>query len=123
MGSREQGKKLHSERPVYCFSIAHSCLGTYREMNSCRRRIVGNLVYRLSLCPVILFVQTNQAALQIEKMLSQMPEIQKVFTGVGAQESGSLTLSSNNLVQFNVALVPKEKSKKNLQWKLEKKSK
>ena len=57
-------------------------------------------------------VQTNQAALQIEKMLSQMPEIQKVFTGVGAQESGSLTLSSNNLVQFNVALVPKENRKK-----------
>ncbi|MGD1044769.1 MAG: efflux RND transporter permease subunit [Bacteroidota bacterium] len=56
--------------------------------------------------------QTNQAGLQIEKMLSQMPEIKKVFTGVGAQESGSLTLSSNNLVQFNVALIPKENRKK-----------
>jgi hydrophobic/amphiphilic exporter-1 (mainly G- bacteria), HAE1 family len=56
--------------------------------------------------------QTNQAGLQIEKMLSQMPEIKKVFTGVGAQESGSLTLSSNNLVQFNVALTPKENRKK-----------
>jgi HAE1 family hydrophobic/amphiphilic exporter-1 len=56
--------------------------------------------------------QTNQTGLQIEKMLSQMPEIKKVFTGVGAQESGSLTLSSNNLVQFNVALIPKENRKK-----------
>jgi HAE1 family hydrophobic/amphiphilic exporter-1 len=56
--------------------------------------------------------QTNQAGLQIEKMLSQIPEIKKVFTGVGAQESGSLTLSSNNLVQFNVALTPKENRKK-----------
>ncbi len=56
--------------------------------------------------------QTNQAGLQIEKILSQMPEIKKVFTGVGAQESGSLTLSSNNLVQFNVALIPKENRKK-----------
>ena len=56
--------------------------------------------------------QTNQAGLQIEKMLSQMPEIKKVFTGVGAQESGSLTLSSNNLVQFNVALTPKGNRKK-----------
>jgi hydrophobic/amphiphilic exporter-1 (mainly G- bacteria), HAE1 family len=56
--------------------------------------------------------QTNQAALQIEKILSQMPEIKKIFTGVGAQESGSLTLSSNNLVQFNVALIPKENRKK-----------
>jgi len=56
--------------------------------------------------------QTNQVGLQIEKILSQMPEIKKVFTGVGAQESGSLTLSSNNLVQFNVALIPKENRKK-----------
>ncbi len=56
--------------------------------------------------------QTNQTALQIERMLSQMPEVKMVFTSVGAQESGSLTLSSNNLVQFNVALIPKENRKK-----------
>jgi HAE1 family hydrophobic/amphiphilic exporter-1 len=57
--------------------------------------------------------QTNQTALQIERMLSQMPEVKKVFTSVGAQEGGALTLSSNNLVQFNVALIPKENRKKN----------
>ena len=57
--------------------------------------------------------QTNQTALKIEQMLSQMPEVKKVFTSVGAQESGSLSLSSNNLVQFNVALIPKENRKKN----------
>jgi hydrophobic/amphiphilic exporter-1 (mainly G- bacteria), HAE1 family len=56
--------------------------------------------------------QTNQTALQIEQMLSQMPEVRKVFTSVGAQEGGALTLSSNNLVQFNVALIPKENRKK-----------
>lgn len=59
--------------------------------------------------------QTNQEALQIEKMLAQMPEIKKVFTSVGAAESGSITLSTNNLVQFNVALVPKENRKKSTQ--------
>jgi HAE1 family hydrophobic/amphiphilic exporter-1 len=57
--------------------------------------------------------QTNQTALKIEQMLSQMPEVKKVFTSVGSQESGSLSLSSNNLVQFNVALIPKENRKKN----------
>jgi HAE1 family hydrophobic/amphiphilic exporter-1 len=56
--------------------------------------------------------QTNQAALQIEHIFSQMPEIKKVFTSVGSQESGSLSLSSNNLTQFNVALIPKEQRKK-----------
>ena len=59
--------------------------------------------------------QTNQVALQIEKILAQIPEINKIFTGVGAQESGSLTLSSNNLVQFNVSLVPKEYRKMSTQ--------
>jgi HAE1 family hydrophobic/amphiphilic exporter-1 len=52
--------------------------------------------------------QTNQVALQIEHIFSQMPEIKKVFSSVGSQESGSLSLSSNNLTQFNIALVPKE---------------
>jgi HAE1 family hydrophobic/amphiphilic exporter-1 len=56
--------------------------------------------------------QTNQAALQIEKILAQMPEIKKVFTSVGAAEGGAITLSTNNLVQFNVSLVPKENRKK-----------
>jgi Cation/multidrug efflux pump len=56
--------------------------------------------------------QTNQVALQIERIFSQMPEIKKVFTSVGSQESGSLSLSSNNLTQFNVALIPKEQRKK-----------
>ena len=57
--------------------------------------------------------QTNQAGLQIEKMLSQMPEIKKVFTEIRAEESGSLTLSSNNLVKFNVtSWIPKENRKK-----------
>jgi len=56
--------------------------------------------------------QTNQTALQIERIFSQMPEIKKVFTSVGSQESGSLSLSSNNLTQFNVALIPKEQRKK-----------
>jgi hydrophobic/amphiphilic exporter-1 (mainly G- bacteria), HAE1 family len=59
--------------------------------------------------------QSNQTALHIEQILSQMPEVKKVFTSVGAQESGSLTLSSNNLTQFNVALIPKEQRKKSTQ--------
>lgn len=72
----------------------------------------GEFGVSVELMPGYSVDQTNQVALQIEKMLSQMPEIKKVFTGVGAQESGALTLSSNNLVQFNVALVPKENRKK-----------
>ncbi|RPI05556.1 MAG: efflux RND transporter permease subunit [Ignavibacteriae bacterium] len=72
----------------------------------------GEFGVSVELLPGSSVEQTNQTALQIERMLSQMPEVKKVFTGVGAQESGALTLSSNNLVQFNVSLTPKETRKK-----------
>jgi HAE1 family hydrophobic/amphiphilic exporter-1 len=53
--------------------------------------------------------ENNQMTLRIEKLLSAMPEVEKVFTGVGSQESGSLSFSSSNLTQLNVTLVPKTK--------------
>ena len=56
--------------------------------------------------------QNNSATLKIERTLAQIPEIEKIFTGVGAQESGSLSLSSANLTQLNVMLTPKEHRKK-----------
>jgi hydrophobic/amphiphilic exporter-1 (mainly G- bacteria), HAE1 family len=72
----------------------------------------GEFGVSVELMPGSSIEQTNQVALQIEKILSRMPEVKKVFTSVGAQESGALSLSSNNLTQFNVALVPKETRKK-----------
>jgi HAE1 family hydrophobic/amphiphilic exporter-1 len=56
--------------------------------------------------------QNNQITLRIERIFAQMPEIEKVFTGVGSQAMGSLSLSSNNLTQLNVTLIPKELRKK-----------
>jgi HAE1 family hydrophobic/amphiphilic exporter-1 len=72
----------------------------------------GEFGVSVELMPGSSVEQTNQTALQIERILSQMPEVKKVFTSVGAQEGGALTLSSNNLTQFNVALIPKEQRKK-----------
>jgi len=72
----------------------------------------GEFGVSVELMPGTSIEQTNQTALQIEKILSQMPEISKVFTSVGAQESGSISLSSNNVTQFNIALIPKEKRNK-----------
>lgn len=51
--------------------------------------------------------QTNQTSLTIERILSTMPEVKKVFTTVGVSADGFIGTSSNNVVQFNVALVPK----------------
>ncbi|MDD8016885.1 MAG: efflux RND transporter permease subunit [Bacteroidota bacterium] len=56
--------------------------------------------------------QTNQASLQVERILSGMPEIKKVFTAVGSSQNGFIGVSSNNITQLNVALVPKNERKK-----------
>jgi HAE1 family hydrophobic/amphiphilic exporter-1 len=75
----------------------------------------GEFAVAVEFMPGYSVEQTNQAALQVEKTLAQIPEIRKIFTSVGASGSTAITLSTNNLVQFSVALVPKEKRKKSTQ--------
>jgi HAE1 family hydrophobic/amphiphilic exporter-1 len=72
----------------------------------------GEFSVSLELAPGASIEQNNQTTLKVERLLSEMPEIKKVFSGVGAQESGALSVSSNNLTQMNVALVPKNKRTK-----------
>jgi len=64
------------------------------------------------LAPGASIEQNNRLTLQIEQIFGRIPEIEKVFTGVGAQAMGMLSLSSGNTTQLNVTLVPKEKRKK-----------
>lgn len=56
--------------------------------------------------------QTNHVSLEVERILSQMPEIKKVFTTVGVSQDGLLGFANNNVTQLNVALVPKNQRKK-----------
>ncbi len=72
----------------------------------------GEFGVSIELEPGTTIEQNNQTTLRIERIFAQMPEIEKVFTGVGAQATGSISLSSSNLTQLNVTLVPKEKRKK-----------
>lgn len=72
----------------------------------------GEFGVTVELPPGTTIEQSNQTALQVEQKLSQMPEIKKVFTLVGAQDNGALTLSSNNLTQLNIALIPKDERKR-----------
>ncbi len=69
----------------------------------------GEFSVSIELEPGTSIEENNQATLRIERTLAQMPEIERVFTGVGAQAMGSLSISSNNLTQINVTLVPKNK--------------
>ncbi len=72
----------------------------------------GEFGVSIELEPGASIEQNNQATLKIERILARMPEIKKVFTGVGSQENGSISLSSDNLTQINVTLIPKELRKK-----------
>lgn len=56
--------------------------------------------------------ETNQTSLDVERILSTIPEVKKVFTTVGVSADGFLGTMSNNIVQFNVALVAKNNRKK-----------
>ncbi len=67
----------------------------------------GEFAVTIELPPGATIDQTNKKALEIERMLLQMPEIQKLFANVGASNEGLMVQSSNNVTEFNVALVPK----------------
>ncbi|KAB2922221.1 MAG: efflux RND transporter permease subunit [Bacteroidetes bacterium] len=80
----------------------------------------GEFSVTVELPPGASIEQTNQASLDVERIMSGMPEIKKVFTTVGVSADGFIGTSSNNVVQLNVALVPKnQRSKSTTQVGLE----
>jgi HAE1 family hydrophobic/amphiphilic exporter-1 len=72
----------------------------------------GEFSVTVELPPGANIEQTNQVSLDVERILAQMPEVKKVFTTVGVSADGFIGTSSNNVVQLNVALVPKTRRNK-----------
>lgn len=56
--------------------------------------------------------ETNFATQEVERIISQIPEVTKVFTNVGASNEGLIGQTSNNISQINVTLVPKNQRSK-----------
>lgn len=56
--------------------------------------------------------ETNFATLEVERIISQIPEVTKVFTNVGTSSEGLMGQTSNNISQINVTLTPKNKRTK-----------
>ena len=81
-------------------------------MNSCPQSDRGEFGVSIELEPGASIEQNNQTTLRIERIFAQMPEIEKVFTGVGSQAMGSLSLSSDNLTQLNVTLICRRRMRK-----------
>lgn len=72
----------------------------------------GEFGVTIELPPGVTVEQTNQTSLEVERALAQMPDVKKVFTTVGVSNDGLIGLSSNNVAQLNVALVPKHQRTK-----------
>jgi HAE1 family hydrophobic/amphiphilic exporter-1 len=56
--------------------------------------------------------KTNYTTQEVEKVISSVPEVEKVFTNVGASSEGLMGQNSNNSAQIDVSLVSKTSREK-----------
>ncbi|HLX12320.1 MAG TPA: efflux RND transporter permease subunit, partial [Bacteroidota bacterium] len=68
----------------------------------------GEFTVFLELPPGTAIEQTNAVTQQVEQMLSDMPEIKKIFTNVGASTEGFVGQTSNYISTLDISLVPKD---------------
>jgi len=67
----------------------------------------GEFAVTIELPPGSTFENTNYATQKVEKILSEIPEVQKMFVNVGATSEGLIGQTSNNTSELNVSLVPR----------------
>lgn len=72
----------------------------------------GEFSVALELQPGTSIEQTNFKTQQVEQILAEIPEVEKVFTNVGASTDGFIGQNSSNLTELNVALKHKEERTK-----------
>jgi HAE1 family hydrophobic/amphiphilic exporter-1 len=68
----------------------------------------GEFSVVLELDPGAKLEQTNQVSHRVENLLSQIPEVNKIYANVGAAAEGFLDQSSNNISEIIVTLCDKE---------------
>jgi HAE1 family hydrophobic/amphiphilic exporter-1 len=68
----------------------------------------GEFSVALELAPGTKLEETNAVSQKIERMLMDIPEVEKVAANVGASSDGFLTTSSSNIVDISVKLLSKE---------------
>ncbi len=69
----------------------------------------GEFTITLELPPGATLEHTNYLTQQAERIVSEFPEVQKVFTNVGVSTEGFVGQSSNYVSELNVTLTPKER--------------
>ncbi|MGE5479622.1 MAG: efflux RND transporter permease subunit [Chloroflexota bacterium] len=70
----------------------------------------GELIITVETEPGSTLENTNRLALQIEKMVGAMPEVDRILSNVGTSSEGLVSSggSVNNSMELNVALVPRD---------------
>jgi len=72
----------------------------------------GEFAVALELAPGTTLDQTNIISEQVEKMISTMPEVEKIYANVGASNEGIIGFATSNNTEITVTLVPKNKRKR-----------
>ncbi len=72
----------------------------------------GEFAVTLELPPGSTLENTNFITQQAERVISEMPEVKKMFVNVGASSDGLIAQSSNNIAELNITLVPKQERTK-----------
>lgn len=72
----------------------------------------GEFAVALELPPGSTIEQTNLVTQKVEKIIGAMPEVERMYTNVGASNEGLIGFSSSNATEISVTLVPKDLRKK-----------
>ncbi|MFI5251650.1 MAG: efflux RND transporter permease subunit [Bacteroidota bacterium] len=67
----------------------------------------GEFTVTLELPPGSTVEQTNTVTQQVERAVSEMPEVKKIFANVGTSTEGLIGQSSTYVSELNIALVPR----------------
>jgi HAE1 family hydrophobic/amphiphilic exporter-1 len=72
----------------------------------------GEFTVTIEMSPGSTLENTNYITQQAERIVSNMPEVKKMFVNVGSSSEGMIGQSSNNVSELNIALYPKRERKR-----------
>jgi HAE1 family hydrophobic/amphiphilic exporter-1 len=72
----------------------------------------GEFAVTIELPPGAKLEQTNSTSQYVERIINQMPEVEKTFVTAGVSNEGFVGFASNNVSEINVTLVPREERTK-----------
>lgn len=72
----------------------------------------GEFAVTLELAPGSTIEETNRVTQIIEKKIGQMPEVERIYSNVGASNEGLIGFSSSNSTEITVTLLPKNQRKR-----------